>query len=68
LSAGADGGGKTYLAAKSVALVNSRLLHTEHSVILWLVPSTAIREQTLAGLRQVDHPYHMACARRVRSV
>jgi type III restriction enzyme len=54
------GGGKTYLAAKSVALVNSRLLHTEHSVILWLVPSTAIREQTLAGLRQVDHPYHMA--------
>lgn len=54
------GGGKTYLAAKSVALVNSRLLHTEHSVILWLVPSKAIRDQTLAALRNLDHPYHAA--------
>ncbi|MCK4564182.1 MAG: DEAD/DEAH box helicase family protein [Verrucomicrobia bacterium] len=54
------GGGKTYLAAKSVALVNNRLLHIEHSVILWLVPSKAIRNQTLAGLRRIDHPYHAA--------
>ena len=54
------GGGKTFLAAKSVALVNQRLLHTEHSVILWLVPSKAIREQTLAGLCGMDHPYHAA--------
>lgn len=54
------GGGKTYLAAKSVALVNNLLLHTEHSVILWLVPSKAIRDQTLAGLRDLDHPYHAA--------
>ena len=54
------GGGKTYLAAKSVALVNNRLLHVEHSVILWLVPSKAIRDQTLAGLRQLNHPYHAA--------
>lgn len=54
------GGGKTYLAAKSVAMVNNLLLHTEHSVILWLVPSKAIRDQTLAGLRGQDHPYHAA--------
>ena len=54
------GGGKTYLASKSVALVNSLLLHTEHSVILWLVPSKAIRDQTLEGLRALDHPYHLA--------
>ncbi len=54
------GGGKTYLAAKSVALVNNHLLHTEHSVILWLVPSKAIRDQTLAGLRDLDHPLHAA--------
>lgn len=54
------GGGKTYLAAKSVALVNNRLLHTEHSVILWLVPSKAIRDQTLAGLRDLNHAYHAA--------
>lgn len=54
------GGGKTYLAAKSVALVNLHLLHTEHSVVLWLVPSKAIRDQTLVGLRSLDHPYHAA--------
>lgn len=54
------GGGKTYLAAKSVALANNHLLHNEYSVILWLVPSKAIRDQTLAGLRRVDHPYHAA--------
>ena len=41
------GGGKTWLAAKSVALVNTHLLRSEHSVILWLVPSKPIREQTL---------------------
>lgn len=54
------GGGKTYLAAKSVALVNSYLLQNEYSVILWLVPSKAIRDQTLNGLRNIDHPYHAA--------
>lgn len=54
------GGGKTYLAAKSVALVNNHLLHNEFSVILWLVPSTAIREQTLSGLRDRNHPYNAA--------
>ncbi|MGY1458436.1 DEAD/DEAH box helicase [Luteimonas sp. A534] len=54
------GGGKTFLAAKSVALANRHLLQTEHSVILWLVPSDAIREQTLRALRRLDHPYHLA--------
>ena len=54
------GGGKTWLAAKSVALVNSHLLRCEHSVILWLVPSKPIREQTLRALRNRQHPYHTA--------
>lgn len=54
------GGGKTWLAAKSVAMVNNTLLHTEHSVILWLVPSKAIRTQTMAALKDRDHPYHAA--------
>jgi type III restriction enzyme len=54
------GGGKTYLAAKSVALANNHLLHNEYSVILWLVPSKAIRDQTLSGLRNLEHPYHAA--------
>lgn len=54
------GGGKTWLAAKSVALVNTHLLRCEHSVIVWLVPSKPIREQTLRALRDRQHPYHTA--------
>jgi type III restriction enzyme len=54
------GGGKTWLAAKSVQLVNTHLLRCEHSVILWLVPSKPIREQTLRSLRGRQHPYHTA--------
>lgn len=54
------GGGKTWLAAKSVALVNAELLRSEFSVILWLVPSNTIREQTLRALRDREHPYHAA--------
>jgi len=54
------GGGKTWLAAKSVALLNTHLLRCEHSVILWLVPSKPIREQTLRALRDRLHPYNTA--------
>ena len=54
------GGGKTWLAAKSVQLANTHLLRCEHSVILWLVPSKPIREQTLRALRDRLHPYHTA--------
>ncbi|MDD2741358.1 MAG: DEAD/DEAH box helicase family protein [Rhodocyclaceae bacterium] len=54
------GGGKTWLAAKSVARVNTHLLRSEHSVVLWLVPSRPIREQTLRALKNRQHPYHLA--------
>jgi type III restriction enzyme len=54
------GGGKTWLAAKCVALANAHLLRTDHSVVLWLVPSKPIREQTLKALRDPGHPYHAA--------
>ena len=54
------GGGKTWLAAKSVALINTHWLRSEHSVILWLVPSDSIREQTLKALKNRHHPYHAA--------
>jgi len=54
------GGGKTWLAAKSVALINTHLLCTEHSVILWLTPSKPIREQTLKALRDRHHSYAAA--------
>lgn len=54
------GGGKTWLAAKGVKLVNTHLLRCEHSVILWLVPSKPIREQTIKALKDRSHPYHAA--------
>ena len=54
------GGGKTWLAAKSAQLVNTHLLRCEHSVILWLVPSKPIREQTIKALKDRGHPYHAA--------
>ncbi len=54
------GGGKTWMAAKSLALVNTHLLRTEHSVVLWLVPSKPIRDQTLRALRDRLRPYHTA--------
>lgn len=54
------GGGKTWLAAKSVALVNAHLLRSEYSVILWLVPSKPIRDQTLRALKDRHHPYSTA--------
>ncbi|MFO1375955.1 MAG: DEAD/DEAH box helicase family protein [Steroidobacteraceae bacterium] len=54
------GGGKTWLAAMSVAQVNTHLLRSEYSVVLWLVPSKPIREQTLRALRDRRHPYHLA--------
>lgn len=50
------GGGKTWLVADSVALVDTHLLRCEHSVILWPVPSKPIREQTLRALRNRLHP------------
>ena len=56
------GGGKTLVGARCVSLVNRHLLQTEHSVILWLVPSNAIREQTLKAFRNREHPYHAALA------
>lgn len=56
------GGGKTFLAAKSVPLVNQHLLAIPHSVILWLVPSMAIRDQTLRQLKDRSSPLRAALA------
>jgi len=52
------GGGKTRIGAQSVPLVNRYLLQNDRSVILWLVPSGAILEQTLKAFSDREHPYH----------
>lgn len=50
------GGGKTFLAAHAVARVGKSYRDTDAPVALWLVPSDAIRSQTLASLSTPRHP------------
>ncbi|HRH98802.1 MAG TPA: DEAD/DEAH box helicase family protein, partial [Prosthecobacter sp.] len=54
------GGGKTLLACHAVGIAQTELLRAEHSVVLWLVPSNTILEQTADALRDVRHPYRRA--------
>jgi type III restriction enzyme len=50
------GGGKTFLAAHAVAQVGKTLKDTAAPVALWLVPSDAIRSQTLAAMSTPRNP------------
>jgi type III restriction enzyme len=52
------GGGKTLLAAASVAKVFGRYLQRHTGLVLWVVPNEAIYRQTLKTLSDRDHPYH----------
>ena len=51
------GGGKTLLAAASVARVFSAYLQRHTGLVLWVVPNEAIYRQTLAALSDRDHAY-----------
>jgi type III restriction enzyme len=54
------GGGKTCLAAHSVAVAGRAFLEKDFPTVLWLVPTNAIRTQTLEALKKPDHPYREA--------
>ena len=56
------GGGKTVVAAHAVGITAREYLQVDNPMVLWLVPSTAILDQTLAALRNEDHPYRAALA------
>lgn len=51
------GGGKTLLAAASVAQVFSTWFRRHTGLVLWVVPNEAIYRQTLKTLSDRDHPY-----------
>ncbi len=51
------GGGKTYLATRVIDLANTIYLRCQSGLVLWIVPSTQIYNQTLAALRDRAHPY-----------
>lgn len=52
------GGGKTLIAGHSIKSVNDSFLATEHTLVIWLVPSDAIREQTLYVLKTPGEILH----------
>lgn len=54
------GGGKTLMACHALGIATTEYLQASTAVCLWLVPSNAIREQTLAALRDRGHPYRQA--------
>ncbi len=50
------GGGKTVIGARAIKVVRDELLDTDSPLVLWLVPSDAIRGQTLSVMRDRSHP------------
>ena len=51
------GGGKTLLATKVIDLVNTHYRRQQTGLVLWIVPTTQIYNQTLNALKDRDHPY-----------
>lgn len=54
------GGGKTLMASHALGIAARSYLHADRALCLWLVPTNTIREQTLAALRNREHPYRQA--------
>jgi type III restriction enzyme len=54
------GGGKTLIAAHGIAVTAKYYADSNAPVVLWLVPSDPIRQQTLKALADVSHPYRQA--------
>jgi type III restriction enzyme len=62
------GGGKTLVASHAVGLATNDFLQVDHSLVLWLTPSNAIREQTIKALKDRTHPYRQALDTTLKSV
>ncbi len=54
------GGGKTLLASHAIPRLGSDGIARDYPVALWLVPSDAIRSQTLKALQMPGHAYRAA--------
>ena len=57
------GGGKTIMGAHAVGIAAQEFLQVSNPMVLWLVPSTPILEQTVTALKNPDHPYRAALAK-----
>ena len=49
------GGGKTLLSAHTIAITGRAFIENEYPLTLWLVPTNAIKSQTLETLQNPDH-------------
>lgn len=62
------GGGKTVVASHAIGVAAKDLMHTDYPVVLWLVPSNAIKEQTINALKDRNHFYRKAIEESIPSV
>lgn len=53
------GGGKTLIACHAVNVTVRDFLQSDQAMVLWLVPSNAIREQTIDALKDRKHAYRL---------
>lgn len=53
------GGGKTLIASHALQIIHDNFNKEQNraGLVLWLVPSDAIRQQTLKALKDKNHPY-----------
>lgn len=51
------GGGKTILGAHIIKAAADAYLERQFPLVLWMVPTTAIKSQTLDAFRDARHPY-----------
>ena len=51
------GGGKTLLAAHSIAIARDTWVEKDYPLVVWLVPTDRIRQQTVEALKQPRHSY-----------
>lgn len=62
------GGGKTVLGCEAVAVAQKELLRADRSLVLWLVPSDAIRRQTLDRMKNRKDAYRIALETKLGAV
>lgn len=62
------GGGKTVMACHAAGIATKEFLKVDRSLILWLAPSTTIRDQTLKALKDRKHFYRQALESKLGSV
>ena len=51
------GGGKTYLGCAALKRIFDEMPTSKYKVVVWLVPSESILNQTIKNLSDISHPY-----------